>query len=378
MARIGRNVPCPCGSGAKFKYCHGRGSDIKAPDVVDLAALTQVTHELSVHDGNRGKFGNTRLPKSRLAANKRLVTVGNKVYEIEPHRYPCDFMNDILMDAVGREWGNAELSKPLEQRHSILQWFEALIQFQKAHPTGATPALMNGPVTAWYKLAYDLWILSHHSAIRDELIARLKENKTYQSARYEIVIAATFIRAGFDLVYEREDDNSRKHPEFVATHILTREAVAVEAKSRHRPGILGFQPERAANSEIVRPGLSGLIRSALQKRPEMPFIVCIDINAPPAGNSPEKHPLYLEATSELSSIEHEFRESGENFPAAFVALTNFPHHFGSPDQPDPPRESILTTYNSARYPFRANQTLQAIVHGIQTYGRIPTEWKDFE
>jgi preprotein translocase subunit SecA len=24
MAKVGRNDPCPCGSGKKFKHCHGR------------------------------------------------------------------------------------------------------------------------------------------------------------------------------------------------------------------------------------------------------------------------------------------------------------------------------------------------------------------
>ncbi len=24
-AKVGRNDPCPCGSGKKYKYCHGRG-----------------------------------------------------------------------------------------------------------------------------------------------------------------------------------------------------------------------------------------------------------------------------------------------------------------------------------------------------------------
>jgi preprotein translocase subunit SecA len=24
MARVGRNDPCPCGSGKKFKHCHGQ------------------------------------------------------------------------------------------------------------------------------------------------------------------------------------------------------------------------------------------------------------------------------------------------------------------------------------------------------------------
>ncbi|MCR6659899.1 MAG: SEC-C metal-binding domain-containing protein [Asticcacaulis sp.] len=24
MGRVGRNEPCPCGSGRKFKHCHGQ------------------------------------------------------------------------------------------------------------------------------------------------------------------------------------------------------------------------------------------------------------------------------------------------------------------------------------------------------------------
>ncbi|MBR0094072.1 MAG: SEC-C domain-containing protein, partial [Synergistaceae bacterium] len=25
VQKVGRNDPCPCGSGKKYKYCHGRG-----------------------------------------------------------------------------------------------------------------------------------------------------------------------------------------------------------------------------------------------------------------------------------------------------------------------------------------------------------------
>ena len=29
-AKVGRNEPCPCGSGLKYKHCHGRPSRIRA------------------------------------------------------------------------------------------------------------------------------------------------------------------------------------------------------------------------------------------------------------------------------------------------------------------------------------------------------------
>ena len=28
MSKIGRNDPCPCGSGKKFKFCHGESNSI--------------------------------------------------------------------------------------------------------------------------------------------------------------------------------------------------------------------------------------------------------------------------------------------------------------------------------------------------------------
>ena len=62
---------------------------------------------------------------------------------------------------------------------------------------------------------------------------------------------------------------ARKHPEFIATHTVTKEIVAVEAKSRHRPGVLGFGQGDTGKSDFVRAGLTGLLRSALQKRPQL-------------------------------------------------------------------------------------------------------------
>jgi uncharacterized protein len=50
FARAGRNEPCPCGSGLKFKRCHGR-KDRKA----NKEKMGQVTHVDSAHPENTVK-----------------------------------------------------------------------------------------------------------------------------------------------------------------------------------------------------------------------------------------------------------------------------------------------------------------------------------
>jgi hypothetical protein len=57
------------------------------------------------------------------------------------------------------------------------------------------------------------WHVSHwpttstswdHLALQERLIGRLKHPDQFQGARYELAMAATMIRAGFDLEYEME------------------------------------------------------------------------------------------------------------------------------------------------------------------------------
>src|SRR5262249_40375501 len=129
------------------------------------------------------RFGKTRLPNSMVFGGKRIVGVGQKVYAIDPKAFPVDFMTNLLMELLGSGWGNGELSKPLDQRHVVLQWYQGVCDLQKANKpneAGVAQAVLTGPAAAWYTLAYDLWVLSHHSAIRDELIKRLKDPKTFQ------------------------------------------------------------------------------------------------------------------------------------------------------------------------------------------------------
>ena len=89
-------------------------------------------------------------------------------------------------------------------------------------------------------LAYDLYVLRDKQVLQDDIIRRLKILDQFQGARHELFAAVSCIRAGYSIKYEDEKDGTRKHTEFIATHKKTGQKIAVEAKSKHRTGILDF------------------------------------------------------------------------------------------------------------------------------------------
>ena len=91
---------------------------------------------------------------------------------------------------------------------------------------------------AYLLLAYDLYILRDHRALLKRNVERMQHPDQFQGARYELTVTATMIRAGFDVIMENEGDKSTRHVELTAAHRVTGQRLAVEAKSRHYPGVL--------------------------------------------------------------------------------------------------------------------------------------------
>jgi hypothetical protein len=58
---------------------------------------------------------------------------------------------------------------------------------------------MTGPVTAYLCFSYDLYWLQLVHGLPKSLIKRLCSKEHFQGARYEIAIAATCARAGFQI-----------------------------------------------------------------------------------------------------------------------------------------------------------------------------------
>lgn len=76
---------------------------------------------------------------------------------------------------------------------------------------------MTGAAFSYLSLAYDLYSLRHAAVIKEQLLQRLRLKDQFEVARYETFVAACFLRAGFDLKFEDENDREHRHCEFVAT-----------------------------------------------------------------------------------------------------------------------------------------------------------------
>ncbi len=90
----------------------------------------------------------------------------------------------------------------------------------------------SGGTAVFMRLAYDLYSLDHNAELQERLLTRLRHPRGFPGARYETYVAAVFILAGFNLVFENEQDGSTTYCEFTATDRSTGKKFSVEAKRR--------------------------------------------------------------------------------------------------------------------------------------------------
>ena len=338
MAKIRRNSPCPCGSGRKYKHCCGDPLKEQSsggaqrldtlPPEIELALKRHEAQEL-IRTQQQG------LGKPIIAAKvgeHQIVAVADRIHYSKKWKFFSDFLSYHITDVIGGEWGNAEIAKPIEERHPIMQWYDAHCHFQQANekrPDGTHVAYATGVVYCYLGLAYNLYLLKHNVELQDRFVARLKNRKQFQGAYYELIVANCLIRAGFDLRLEDETDESSKHCEFSAVSKQTGKKYWVEAKMRSVSGLLG-RTDADGGTPTSKPTsqLSRHLREALRKPADEERLIFIDVNAPPlekadpASGTPEM-PRWLEAAGgQLDAREKDLKE-GEQ---AYVFVTNIPFH----------------------------------------------------
>lgn len=309
MAKVGRNDPCPCGSGKKFKRCHGAISHQAHIAQSIQYGLARSEAQRIQRERQQG-FGKPII--SAEAFGHRFVAVKNRLMHSKSWKTFHDFLGDYIKMALGPEWGTDELQKPLEERHPILVWYHLVCDLQREHikqPGTINQMPKTGAAAAYLHLAYDLYALDHNAELQEKLVGRLRDRDNFAGARYEVFVAATLIRAGFDLAFEDEDDRNSSHCEFVATHKRTGRKFSVEAK--HRAGTkfrLGRQLNRA-----------------LAKEANHPRIIFIDINIPDRSKTDGEPDRVGEALATLRSFEGKLI-NGKPLPDAYVFVTNVPWH----------------------------------------------------
>lgn len=318
--KIGRNDPCFCGSGRKFKHCHGRVQHtlpaMLARDKVEKEIIEQGRRHFEKHKAQelqRKKQQGLGRPIISIEYNGyRFVAVGNQLHYGKWKTF-SDFLGNYIKLMLGGEWGNAEIAKPLAERHPVMQWYDKIAHLQAAHtktPGALFSTPMTGAVSAYNRLAYNLYLIAHNGKdIQTRLIARLKNNGNFQGAFFETQVAAWLIKAGFELEFEDETDGSTKHCEFTATYTATGEKYSVEAKSRAtKPG------------GSVRTPVGKQLRAALAKRADHRRLVFIDLNK--ALYTREEAERAIDRAEQIVDLSETMEIDGTPAPPAYVCITN--------------------------------------------------------
>lgn len=373
MAKVGRNERCPCGSGKKFKRCHGTLTRAEEMETQIRKAMERAQAADTQRKRQQG-FGRPII-STEADSGYRLVAVKNRLMYSKGWKTFNDFLVDYIKAAMNsgpgaENWGSVEIAKAPADRHPVITWYQMVCDYQRTfihEPGKIHSAEMTGAVAAYMFLAYDLYSLDHNAELQTKLLARLRNHDNFEGARYEIFVAASLIRAGFELEFENEDDRTTSHCEFTATFTRTGRKFSVEAK--HRAG--------------ARPRMGHLLIGALQKRANHPRIVFVDVNMPDDGTEADGPPLMNSAIRKLRGFEHK-TVNGKALPPAYLIVTNTPyqHHLNSASFrccadvdgfqiPDFKANAAMPTLREAIVAREAHIEMHELMRSIQDHTHIP-------
>lgn len=399
--KIGRNEPCPCGSQIKFKKCCLNKPKTPLPKAIASApvgykvqmkhvgpppeVIAQALEKFRRTDQARQewtkRYGHVRPCISADNWGKKFIAAGRRVLYSEKWKFIPDFLLDYVPGLFGKEWWDAEVTKPQEQRHQVFQWRTGCLSHRAAaqpDANGKRTVKLDGNSAAYLSLAFNLFAIEDNGRLDDVLLQRLKHPDQFQGAWHEVFVEATCLRAGFAIEREDEHDPATRHAEFTATQKATGERFSVEAKSKHRPGVLGFagapQPDEKLSLKFT-----SLINDAIAKNPQYPLVIFLDTNLPfraanrvygPETDGPAVPSPYMAGLLERIRQAH----GGQN-PFSMLVFTNIPDHYVSPHEPDPPKHvHVVMTEHPGTNKGRA---LDALYDAVPLYGNIPNEFPDF-
>lgn len=319
-------------------------------------------------------------PPPRMVSRPQMQTVafGQKVRAVRNaiHFRPLeesfhDFQLNLLLWTLGKNWYDEQMHKPLAERHIILRWRDERNELLEKHRDPAAPANqpieapLTGNTKALQVLADDIYQLQHALKTPRKIVERLRNMREFQGARYEVLVASLFARCGFEI--EFVDDRGKKNPEFFAT--AAGERIAVEAKSRHRPGVLHESGKYVEDAKPRPARIRGLFQEALEQNPGgIPFLVFIDVNVPLAPQTP---PLERTWVKEAMKCFDERKREGLPEQDSGLILSNVGWHYRR-DVGAPPPEFVTVKPERPTFPLRS-ETWDLLERALNEYGVIVDE-----
>ena len=366
--------PCPCGLHGKpyGDCCRNKGIHALGNEMLRGTAPRMVPGALA------------QIQSSMVKDDTRFRIVWNKVWHYPQHETFHQFLDALVVGTLGREWFEGQLLLPLKNQNAIVKWRAAMVELLR-RPGDADDGVsmghtLTGPAKAYQCFGYDLYWLQLVHKLPDPVIERLKDFGAFQGGRYEVLIAAIFARAGFEIEWIDDKKASGNHPEFIATHKVTGKKVGVEAKSRQRPGAMNFigtvSPETHLKGDVFH-----LYEKAITQAPDgdIPFLIFIDANVP---DSPQKGlPSYSDIPVDTVPWMKEIRDrlveiwnsATEPTPESAVLITNFAFYYGDNDNPSPAGMGAFFPSLKPRAPILGDPTIGDLIYCLQTYDTVPRQ-----
>ena len=224
--------PCPCGLHGKAyrDCCRDKGVYSLGNQMLRGTSPRMIAGALS------------QLQSSMVQDDTRFRFVWNKLWHYPQYETFHQFLDAHVVGTLGREWFEEEAKMPFKNQNAIVKWRAATMELLRrpgdANDGGGTGHTLTGPAKAYQCFAYDLYWLQLIHKLPETLLGRLRSFRAFQGARYEVLIAAIFARAGFDIEWIDDDKTTGKDPELIATDRVTGKNIGVETKSLQRPGAM--------------------------------------------------------------------------------------------------------------------------------------------
>jgi hypothetical protein len=304
--------------------------------------------------------------------------IRNKEFRRPKGEHIHEFIEEFLLLTLGDKWLQEQKQLPFENCHEIIKWIKYKKDFFKSANQNYGRGDMvypNGYTKELFSLAADIYYLNLVGKIPKELLNRLKLKDQFRGARYEIGIAAAFIRSGFRIEWLKQTKNKKNH-EFDVVHKFTNEKIAIEAKKLNR--------NETAQSNLLEHGGTELdifrnYNQALEQNPrDRPFGVFIDIDLP--HFRPEHSFFWKESLFDLylQKKVKMFDYSGKRFsveecpPPSFLVITNSAWHYEQENRAGKGENSIIFR-KKAKFPIKNLVTMQAIEKAVRSFGKLPTD-----
>lgn len=347
------------------------------PPEVFIKAAMQMRQKQLVQEQWIARYGHVRPVIATDNWGKKFVAIRNRLEYSETWKFIPDFLLDYVPHVFGKDWWDAEVAKPEGERHQVFQWRVGCLRHKQTGVEAGEKRMVmpDGMTGAYLSFAFNLFAIEDNSRLDDLLLHRLKNPEQFQGALHEVFAEATCLRAGFAIEREDERDPVTRHAEFTATHRITGERFSVEAKSKHRPGVLG-QAGVAQPHEKLGLTYGRLINDAAAKNPKHPLVIFLDTNLPfrsahhVYGKDPAVPSRYITELCKRIRNQH-----GGRYPVVMLALTNIPHHYAAAHENDPPKHihSMMTEHPDTN----KGKALTALYNAVPLYGNIPNEFPTF-